>query len=278
MSRSKYINTFNTTADYDAYIESAYPSFPNVAYDKQADKMKIQRTSPNSHMIYMTIADTSLSMQFKFFYNNTSSPYRTLDLTNDSLNNTSYADDPGGSLLCNFLTNNTFNNKTNITAIKKLNLIRTGISITNASQGFASMTNLTQIDLSSIDLSAVTTCEKLFYQDSHLLTIDLSNTSIGTSCTSFNNIFNGCTSLTTVNLNNCDLSSLTNKTNMFYNCNALRDVYVNREGTLNMITNNLTSEGGMYVPSNNGNCTIHYNNGSQTIDYKWQNNAWTAQS
>ena len=53
MARSKYINTFDTTAEYNNYIESALPSFPNVGYDKESDKVNIVRTSPNDHLLYL---------------------------------------------------------------------------------------------------------------------------------------------------------------------------------------------------------------------------------
>jgi hypothetical protein len=58
MSRSKYINTFNTTAEYDAYIESAYPEFPNVGYDKEAGVVNIRRQSPNDYQIWGTTTAT----------------------------------------------------------------------------------------------------------------------------------------------------------------------------------------------------------------------------
>ena len=62
MARSKYINTFDTTTEYNNYIESALPSFPNVGYDKEADKVNIVRTSPNSHVLYGEVADPSKAL------------------------------------------------------------------------------------------------------------------------------------------------------------------------------------------------------------------------
>ena len=87
-------------------------------------------------------------------------------------------------------------------------------------------------------------------------------------------MFFSCSSLTSLDLSNFDTSNVTNMQEMFSGCSKLKDVYITVEETLNKLTNNLTSQGSTYIPSNNGNCTIHYNG----TDYKWQNNKWTPQS
>jgi len=215
MARSKYINTFNTTSDYDAYIDSALPEFPNVALDKQENKLKIQRTSPNSHVIYGTLTNPNTPPTFKFNNNNNQKVTAHVDL----LDNTFYIDasDMSGvttpiTSLGNFLTADN-----NVTSIKKIKL----------------------------DTTHVTSISGLFYVTENLTSIDL---------TSFN------------------LSSFTGSPDStFYRSNSLTDVYVSYENTLNIITNNLSSQGNSYVPSS---ATIHYNG----TDYKWQNNAWTPQS
>ena len=76
--------------------------------------------------------------------------------------------------------------------------------------------------------------------------------------TDMSNLFNGCSSLTTLDLSKWNISNVTNMQNMFLGCSSLKDVYVTSEATLKKLTNNLTSQGGDYIPSNNGNCTIHY--------------------
>ena len=88
--------------------------------------------------------------------------------------------------------------------------------------------------------------------------------------TDMSNLFNGCSSLTTLDLSKWNISNVTNMQNMFLMCSSLKDVYVTSEATLNKLTNNLKSQGGDYIPSNNGNCVIHYND----KPYTWDDNAW----
>ena len=85
--------------------------------------------------------------------------------------------------------------------------------------------------------------------------------------TDMSNLFNGCSSLTTLDLSKWNISNVTNMQNMFFGCSSLKDVYVTSEATLNKLTNNLTSQGGNYIPKT---ATIHYNGES----YTWFHNAW----
>ena len=89
--------------------------------------------------------------------------------------------------------------------------------------------------------------------------------------TDMSNLFNGCSSLTTLDLSKWNISNVTNMQNMFLSCSSLKDVYVTSEATLKKLTNNLTSQGGDYIPSNNGNCVIHYNDKY----YQWDGLNWT---
>ena len=89
--------------------------------------------------------------------------------------------------------------------------------------------------------------------------------------TDMSNLFNGCSSLTTLDLSKLNISNVTNMQNMFFGCSSLKDVYVTSEATLKKLTNNLTSQGGNYIPSNNGNCTIHY----KDYYYNWVGSSWT---
>ena len=89
--------------------------------------------------------------------------------------------------------------------------------------------------------------------------------------TDMSNLFNGCSSLTTLDLSKWNISNVTNMQNMFFGCSSLKDVYVTSEATLKKLTNNLTSQGGNYIPSNNGNCTIHY----KDYYYNWVGSSWT---
>lgn len=246
MSRSKYINTFNTTADYENYIESAVPEFPNVGYDKQAGKVKIMRTSPNNHLFYGELNDNTISPAFCLI--NNYNIVKTYNLTVDQINNTYYIDDWETLPTFNAFNEYSFFNglKNKVTSLKKFYMDTS--SVTNMNNMFKECSSLTSVSLSGLDTSSVT---------------------------NISGMFRNCTSLTLLDLTDCDFTNVTTQTNAFYQCMSLTDVYITVEGTLMKITNNLSSQGTNYVPAS---ATIHYDNGSEVIDYKWQNNAWTPQS
>ena len=112
MARSKYINTFDTTAEYNNYIESALPAFPNVGYDKEADKVNIVRTSPNDHVLYGEVVDKAQALP-TISLNGT-----TNNTTLDELNNAFYLDSWSNASP----TSISFGNKSNIKSIKKFNI------------------------------------------------------------------------------------------------------------------------------------------------------------
>ena len=259
MARSKYINTFNTTAEYNNYIESALPAFPNVGYDKEADKVNIVRTSPNNHLLYGEVVDSSQAVPTISLNNTVNTP------TLEEVNNIFYLDSWSNAAP----TSISFDNKSNLKSIKKLTGLDTS-KITDMNSTFYNCSALTSLDLSNFNTSNVTTIWNTFEQCSSLTSLDLSN---------FNNskvikmyqAFKGCSALTSLNLSNWDTSNVNYHDHMFNGCSSLKDVYINIEATLNMLTNNLTSQGDTYIPSS---ATIHYNG----TDYKWQNNKWTPQS
>ena len=245
MSRSKYINTFNTTAEYENYIESAYPEFPNVGYDKEAEKVKIMRTSPNNHLFYGELVDATQNIP-DISLRNGGSIVKTYTPTADTLTNEFYIDDWGTVPTFNTMGSDFLTNKSNIKSIKKFKGLNTSnVSLMN--NMFNGCSSLTSLDLSNFNTSNVTNMGSMFH---------------------------GCSSLTSLDLSNWNTSNVTRAYNRFYNCTSLTDVYITVEATLMDSTNNLSSQSGNYIPSNNGNCTIHYNG----TDYKWQNNAWTPQS
>ena len=243
MSRSKYINTFNTTAEYENYIESGYPEFPNVGYDKEAGEVKIKRTSPNDHLFYGELIDATQNIPNIQLYRSTISKVKTYTSTVDTLTNEFYIDDWGTVPSYDTLAGNFLTNKSNIKSIKKFKGLNTS-SVVNMGTMFGNCSSLTSVDLSSLDVSNVT---------------------------SMNYMFQYCSSLTSLDLSSLDISNVTNMTNMFQNCSSLTDVYITVEATLMKLTNNLTSQGTTYIPAS---ATIHYND----VDYKWQNNAWRPQS
>ena len=169
------------------------------------------------------------------------------------------------------LMGNVFQNCTSLTSVGDLS--KWDVSKVTRMWGMFRNIAIESIDLSSWNTSSLTLIPHLFYYTTSVKSIDMSGwntTLIQTTEYAFYN----CTSLQTLNLSGWDLTSLTSQNYTFYNCSSLKDVYITVEATLNKLTNNLSSQGSNYIPSNNGKCTIHYNG----TDYKWQNNRWTPQN
>lgn len=209
MSRSKYINTFNTTAEYDNYIESAVPEFPNVGYDKQAGVVNIRRQSPNNYQIWGTTTATS-NFNIKLNGNN-------VEVTVDTLTGEFYLQGWTGTL-----TSFSFQNNTNITSIKKFDIDTSNVS--NLSYSFGSVTNITYISLQGCDTNNVTDISSMFRQCSNLKTLDLSGCD-------FSNVTNQTSMF------------------IFVGSTTFTDVYITVEATLMKLTNNLSSQGTNYIPS-----------------------------
>ena len=220
MTRSKYINTFDTTAEYNNYIESALPAFPNVGYDKEADKVNIRRQPPNDYQIWGT---TTATENFNVGLN-----YKNVEITVDRIVGEFYL--KGWTNKLTALAKG-FNGAP-ITSFKKLSIDTTNVtSLSDSYSGgfFENCSSLTTVNLNGHTFEKVTKAVKLF---------------------------NNCRSLKTIYLQDADFSNVTNKSSMFYGCDSLTDVYINVEGTLMKLTNNLTSQGNDYIPST---ATIHYN-------------------
>lgn len=238
MTRNKYINTFNTTTEYDNYIESAAPEFPNVALTKDDGEIHYRTQSPNDYQIWgTTTATSSFGIKLDGYYGQKTNVNVDTELGEFYLSGLSTAQLYG-----------TFDGCTEVTSVKKIDL-------TPSSQKMSSMfygcTNVVTVNLSGLNTSNINDIQSMFYF---------------------------CSSMTTLYLNGCDFSNVTAQNNAFNICSSLTDVYIDVEATLNKLTNNLSSQGNNYIPSNNGNCAIHYDNGTGNVDYKWQNNAWTPQS
>ena len=58
MKRNKYIISFDTTAEYDNYIESDFPEFPNVGLTKDDGELHYRIQSPNDYQIWGTTTAT----------------------------------------------------------------------------------------------------------------------------------------------------------------------------------------------------------------------------
>ena len=263
MKLNKYLNTFDNTADYENYIESAYPGFPNVGLTKDDGELHYVRTSPNDHVWYGEVVDKAQALP-TISLNGT-----TNNTTLDELNNAFYLDSWSNAAP----TSITFNNKENIKTIKKMQIDTS--NVTSMYYMFYNCSSLTSLDLSSFDTSSVTNMNRVFGYCSSLTSLDLSNFNTS-NVTDIGGMFSNCSSLTSLDLSNFDTSKVTNISELFSNCRSLTDVYITVESTLMMLTNNLNSDGtygSNYIPSNNGNCTIHYNG----TDYKWNGSAWTQQ-
>lgn len=237
--RSKYINTFDTTTEFENYIESAEPLFPNVALTKDTGDVHYTSTSPNNHLIYGTLTDPTQAPAFTF--NNNASQKVTAHV--DPLNNTFYIDESDMSNVTTPMTTlyNMLRANTNITSIKKFNIDTS--NVTNMYGMFYGCTNIQYINLSDLDTYNVTTIYDLF---------------------------RNCSALKTINLSDWDLSNVTNHSNTFTGINDLTSVYITVEATLMQLTNNLSTQGSACIPSS---ATIYYNDQV----YKYQNNAWTLQ-
>lgn len=257
MKRNKYLNTFDNTADYENYIESAYPGFPNVGLTKDDGELHYIRTSPNDHLWYGEVVDPAQPLP------TISLDYTVNTPTLEEVNNIFYLDSWSNTAP----TSISFGNKSNIKLIKKLQIDTSNVN--NMMEMFENCSSLTSLDVSSFNTSNVTKMTYMFHNCSSLTQLDLSNFDMS-NVNIIAMMFGDCSSLTSLDLSNWDTSNVTNFNVIFNNCNSLTDIYITVEATLNMLTNNLTSQGGNYIPSS---ATIHYNG----TDYKWSGSAWTQQ-
>lgn len=242
--RSKYINTFDTTSEFENYIESSSAGFPNVAYTKDTGDVHYTSTSPNDHLIYGTLTDPTQPPVFRF--NDSSS--QTVTAHVDPLNNAFYIDESDMSNVTTPITslNGFIKNNTNITSITKLNIDTS--NVTSMGSMFYGCVNLSLVNMSALDTSNVTDISTMFRMS-------------------------GTPKLRTLDLSNCDLSNVSNQSDAFKTIGIwyiITNVYITEEGTLMKLTNNLTAANYNYIPEH---AIIYYNDQV----YKWQNNAWTLQ-
>ena len=151
MKRNKYLNTFDNTADYENYIESAYPGFPNVGLTKDDGELHYVRTSPNDHLLYGEVVDPAQALPTISLSGTTNTP------TLDELTNTFYLDSWSNAAP----TSISFVNKSNIKSIKKLKGLDTS-NVTTMNSMFYGCSSLTSLDLSSFDTSKVTNVQYMF--------------------------------------------------------------------------------------------------------------------
>ena len=177
MSRSKYINTFYTSEEFEAYIESDLPEFPNIAYQKYLDYVEITMTKPQLPVWRGELSDDLTG----------GLPSITLD---------SVENKPG-----------TNQDITKFGIISWSNAAPTSITINNK-------TSIKTIDIFNIDTSNVTSMSSMFNGCSSLTSVNLTkfNTS---NVTNMYYMFSKCSSLTSLDLSNFNTSNVTSMDSMF---------------------------------------------------------------
>ena len=188
--------------------------------------------------------------------------------------------------LSNFNTSNVtdmqlmFNNCSSLTS---LDLSNFNVSnVTNMSYMLQDCSALTTVNLSNFNTSKVTDMRFMFNNCSSLKQLDLSNWDVS-NVSNMSYMFKRCSVLDTLDLSNWNITKIssgsTKMTQMFYFCTNLSDVYINKQNTLNTLTNSLTMAGDpsndfLYIPDT---AMIHYTDEadpSTVIDYYWDGSAW----
>lgn len=89
---------------------------------------------------------------------------------------------------------------------------------------FTEATEMTHFDGTLVDVSNMTSMNRLFYRCSKLTTIEgISNWNVS-KVTDMDGMFENCTSLTSIDLSNWNTSKVNDMTSMFYNCMSLTSV------------------------------------------------------
>ena len=155
-------------------------------------------------------------------------------------------------------------------------------NVTDMVYMFEACSSLTSLYLSNFDTSKVIDMSWMFSECSSLASLDLSNFDMS-NVINMSYMFYKCTKLSTLDLSNWNITKIsagvTSMNNMFYFCTNLSDVYINKQNTLNTLTNGLTMAGDpsndfLYIPDT---AIIHYTdeaNPSTVIDYYWDGSAW----
>ena len=107
-----------------------------------------------------------------------------------------------------------------VTVSKDESIVGKIARLVSMSKMFDSCVNLTSLDLSGFDTSAVLSMTSMLADCNSLTSLDLSDFDTST-VTFMNYMFSGCTSLTSLDLSSFDTSSVTVMGNMFYGCRSL---------------------------------------------------------
>ena len=216
MAYNPYINSFNTSGDFETYIESSAPKAPNVAYLKDLDQVRYTTILPNDYMVFGT---TTGSTDFT----GSGISFKVAEDPNggDNILYVETSGVPQSLTSLNQCFNNTEGHK--ITKIKKWAIDTS--NVTDMYRIFSSCSNLTSVDLSSFNTSNVTSMDGMFNICSNLTSLDLSsfNTS---NVTSMHEMFRGCSNLTSLDLSSFDTSNVTDMDSMLQNCTKLNKLYL----------------------------------------------------
>ncbi|EPT9241631.1 BspA family leucine-rich repeat surface protein [Listeria monocytogenes] len=123
-----------------------------------------------------------------------------------------------------------FSNSTLQKVIIRDNDYPTAPSLLTTESMFSYATKLTEVDLSGLDTSAVTTMTDMFQYCSALEELDVSNFDTS-SVTNMWIMFDGCASLEKLDVSNFDTSSVTNMSVMFNDCASLEELDVSNFDT-----------------------------------------------
>ena len=107
-----------------------------------------------------------------------------------------------------------------VTVSKDESTVEKIVELTSMYSMFYYCNNLTSLDLSGFDTSAVTHMGSMFYGCTHLTSLDLSGFDTS-AVTIMGSMFKGCNNLTSLDLSGFDTSAVTNMDSMFEGCNNL---------------------------------------------------------
>ena len=107
-----------------------------------------------------------------------------------------------------------------VTVSKDKSVVGKIAGLTDMRTMFATCTNLTSLDLSGFDTSAVTSMNNMFNGCSSLTSLDLSGFDTS-AVTDMGSMFGGCTNLTSLDLSGFDTSAVTSLNGMFIGCTNL---------------------------------------------------------
>ncbi|EAG8319536.1 BspA family leucine-rich repeat surface protein [Listeria monocytogenes] len=138
-----------------------------------------------------------------------------------------------------------YNSKTIKEVIIRDNYYPTAPSLRTTENMFLYTLNLTELDVSGLDTSAVSNMRGMFYRCSALEELDVSNFDTS-SVTTMTSMFRNCSGLEELDVSNFDTSSVTNMTSMFQNCTSLEKLDISNFDTssvtvMNYMFQNCTS-------------------------------------